>query len=64
MNEKRVMEQNVNELIAKNKELQENLDHSRKRTRELIKELREVKVSKKIRREDFNIIQTVLNRYL
>ena len=58
------MEQNVNELIAKNKELQENLDHSRKRTRELIKELREVKVSKKIRREDFNIIQTVLNRYL
>lgn len=64
VNEKRVMDQNVNELIAKNKELQENLEHSRKRTRELIKELREVKVSKKIRREDFNIIQTVLNRYL
>ena len=64
VNEKMVMDQKVNELIAKNKELQENLEHSRKRTRELIVQLRVERVSKKIRREDFNMVQTILNRYL
>ena len=58
------MEQKVIELIAKNKELQENLKHSRKRTRELIKQLREEEVSKKMRRDDFSVIHTLLNRYL
>ena len=64
VNEKTDMEQKVNELIAKNKELQENLKHSRKRTRELIKQLREEEALKKMKRDDFSVIHTLLNRYL
>lgn len=64
VNGKEVMDQKVNELIAKNKKLQENLKHSRKRTRELMTQLREERESKKIRRDDFKMIYTLLNRYL
>ena len=63
-NGKNLQDEKFSELIAKNKELSESLEHSRRRTRELVKELREERLTKRIRKEDFNIIQTILNRYL
>ena len=57
-------DQKVSELIAKNKVLNESLEHSRRRTRELVKELREERLTKRMRKEDYTIIQTILNRYL
>ena len=57
-------DEKFSELSAENKELRESLDHSRRRTRELVKELREERATKRIRREDFNMIQTLLKRYL
>ena len=63
-NGKNLHDEKFCELIAKNKELSESLEHSRRRTRELVKELREERLTKRIRKEDFNIIQTILNRYL
>ena len=54
----------IEELIAKNKELKNNLEHSRKRCRELLIELREEREGKKIKIEDFNMIRTLLNRYI
>ena len=54
----------IEELIAKNKELKNNLEHSRKRCRELVIKLREEREGKKIKIEDFNIIRTLLNRYI
>ena len=57
-------EEKVKELIASNEELKKHLQHSRKRTRELLKELRVEREDKKRRREDFEMIQKLLNRYM
>ena len=55
---------NIEDLIAKNNELKENLDHSRRVCRELVVKLRDERDRKRFKKEDFEMIQNVLKRYM
>ena len=55
---------NIEELMTENKKVKKNLEHSRMRCRELRKTLREERERKRIKIEDFNMIRTLLNRYI
>ena len=57
-------EQNIQDLIAKNNQLKEELSHSRKVCRELAQKLQDNRQRKRIKKEDFEIIQKILNRYV
>ena len=57
-------DRNLEDLIAENKKLKKHLDHSRRVCRELVQKLRDERDRKSIKREDFQIIQNVLNRYM
>ena len=58
------LQKQVEWLLSRNKKLSEGLNHSRKRCRELIKELREERAKKKIKSDDFVKIQKLLNKYI
>ena len=55
---------NIEDLIAKNNELKENLDHSRRVCRELVMKLNNERARKRFKKEDFEMIQSVLKRYI
>ena len=53
-------DRNIDDLIAKNKELKGHLDHSRRVCRELLRKLRDERDRKRFKREDIQMIQNVL----
>ena len=57
-------ERSVEDLIAENNKLKENLEHSRRVCRELLQKLRDERDRKRFKKEDFQRIQNVLKRYM
>ena len=57
-------ERSVEDLIAENNKLKENLEHSRRVCRELLQKLRDERDRKSFKKEDFQTIQNVLQRYM
>ena len=58
------LENQVIELVAANNALETSLKHSRKRCRELLKDLREERAKKILRGDDFKMIHKILNKYI
>ena len=52
------------ELIAENNKLKKNLEHSRRVCRELVEKLRDERSRKRFKREDFEMIKNIFNRYM
>ena len=62
--EKEMEERSVEDLVAENNNLKDNLEHSRRVCRELLQKLRDERDRKRFKKEDFQTIQNVLQRYM
>lgn len=62
--EKEREERSVEDLVAENNNLKDNLEHSRRICRELLQKVRYERDRKRFKKEDFQTIQNVLKRYM
>ena len=60
---KRWSKKEILDLVAKNKELMDNLNTARQSNRKLVKQIRDEKQKCRIRREDLRMMKIILNRY-
>ena len=62
--EKEREERSVEDLVAENNNLKDNLEHSRRVCRELLQKVRDERDRKRFKKEDFQTVQNVLKRYM
>ena len=62
--EKEREERSVEDLVAENNNLKDNLEHSRRVCRELLQKVRDERDRKRFKKEDFQTIHNVLKIYM